>query len=742
MRRVLQIGGALIALAAVGVLAIHFLVDKSALRPLVESQLSNLLRRQVTVASVEFGVLPAAIDVHNLTIAEDPAFAGAMQEPFLQAPELRVRVALLPLLQKRIEIQSLTATEPAVRLLKNAAGVWNVASLGKQSSDPGGSTDLTLASLRLEKAKLHLNGFHAPPMTLELRDARVSGGRTQGSLSLLDIDPRADLRFDFAKSGPVDALLTAGSSRLTVKGTYGDRPDLAIEMPSTPIKDLAKLASLFGVAFAPAYQVAGSIALSAKLQGDALRGQTRITGLEVQGGDLKQPVRVAQLAVDFTPEALRSQPFEAVAGPTRLTGFFSLANYRTAASLLEATLIAKDSRLEDLLAMARTYRVAALDGVDGQGRASLQLRLHGRPAALQYNGTAHLESAQLTLPSLAKPLEITTLDARFEARSARLDQFKLKLGSSTATGQATVTNFTPPQANASLNIDQLDSAELAALVKSKTSSAIALRLTNITTQAQYSQHRLRLSPLNADLYGGKHRGEITIDFAGANPTYALRSQLDSIESSQLLAAVTPLRQVISGPLTAQLNLDVASRPATDLARALNGQIKVQFTKGRLLSFNLLDELSALAKFLRVNPESAKMTSFLALAGDLTIKDGVASTDNLKLELDKATTTLAGTMGLADQTLNLKLNTVLTRAYSEQVGGTRIGGYLSTAIANSNGEMILPTLVTGSFSNPRFTPDAGAIAKLKMQNVLQPGAVKDSVRGVIDLFKKRPAPPQP
>ncbi|MBY0376101.1 MAG: AsmA-like C-terminal region-containing protein, partial [Bryobacteraceae bacterium] len=378
--------------------------------------------------------------------------------------------------------------------------------------------------------------------------------------------------------------------------------------------------------------------------------------------------------------------------------------------------------------------------LEGQGRADLHLRLHGAPSALQYNGTARLASAQLRTPSLTKPIEVSALDARFEARSARVDKFRLKLGSSTAEGQANITSFTPPRANLTLAIDQLDSAELAALVKNE---APPLRLTNITTQAAFGDQRLVLSPLNADLYGGKHRGEITIGFAGANPTYAIRSQLDAIESSQLLGVITPaLRQVISGPLSAQLNLDLASASGTDLARALNGQIKLNFSKGRLLSFNLLEELSSLAKFLRINPQSEKMTSFLALTGDLNIKDGLATTDNLKLDLDKASTTLSGTLGLTDQKLNLRLQTVLTRAYSDEIGGTRIGGYLSSAVANQRGELVLPTLVTGTFGQPRFTPDAGAIAKLKMQNVMQPGSVKENVRGVIDLFKKRPAAPKP
>ena len=736
MRRALLIVGGILGSFGILALGLHFLIDKDSVRPLVSSQLSEALNRPVSFEAFDFSLLPPSVTVSKLTIGEDPAFS---KRPFLEAPELQVRVALLPLIQKRVEIQSLRVVEPAVRFVKNAAGEWNVSTLGRKSQG-GGTSEVSLESLRLERAKLHVNGFDAPAMTFDLRETRISGPRVQGTLALLDIDPRSDLRFDVTSNGPVDVLLTAGASRLTVKGTYGDRQDLAIEMPATPIRDLAKLASLFGVAFAPGYQVSGQVAISARMQGPNTKGTARIGDLEVKGGDLKQPVRIPQIVVNFTPDALRSDPFEAIAGPTRLNGFFSLANYSGKSPRLEATLVADDSRLEDLLAMARTYRVAALEGWTGEGRARLRVRLHGPPAKLEYQGTAHLENARLATAAISKPVEVATLDARFEARSARVEKFRLRLGSSTAEGEAQVTSFDPPRAQVGLRIDQLDSAELAAIFKS---SSPPLRLTNITTQATYAGQRLVLAPLNADLYGGKHRGEITVRLDGPAPAYEIRSQLERIESSQLLTAVTPaLRQVIAGPLTAQLNLDLGSSSGADLARALNGQIKLNFSQGRLLNFNLLDELATLAKFLRINPQAERATSFLALTGDLQIKDGVASTENLKLDLDKASTTLTGTLGFSDQKLNLKLNTVLTRAYSDEIGGTRIGGYLSSAVANPRGELILPTLVTGTFAQPRFAPDAGAIAKLKMQNVLQPGAVKDNVRGVIDLFKKRPARPQP
>ena len=56
--------------------------------------------------------------------------------------------------------------------------------------------------------------------------------------------------------------------------------------------------------------------------------------------------------------------------------------------------------------------------------------------------------------------------------------------------------------------------------------------------------------------------------------------------------------------------------------------------------------------------------------------------------------------------------------------------LSAAIRNAKGELIIPTLVSGTLAKPRLIPDAPAIAKLKLQN---------AVPGILDAVKSGKAP---
>ena len=151
--------------------------------------------------------------------------------------------------------------------------------------------------------------------------------------------------------------------------------------------------------------------------------------------------------------------------------------------------------------------------------------------------------------------------------------------------------------------------------------------------------------------------------------------------------------------------------------------------------NLLGELNGIAKFIGGPKLDEKFTSFLSMQGELALDKGIAQTGGLKFDLADATATFAGGVNFVDQTLNMKLMSILKAKLAEAVGGTRIGGYLTSAVRNANGELMIPTLVAGTLSKPRLLPDAPAIAKLKLQNALPNvlDAVKEGKVGLKDVL---------
>src|SRR5581483_6945816 len=171
-----------------------------------------------------------------------------------------------------------------------------------------------------------------------------------------------------------------------------------------------------------------------------------------------------------------------------------------------------------------------------------------------------------------------------------------------------------------------------------------------------------------------------------------------------------------GLLAANAQTSFAAVSSNDIARTLNGTASLDLTKGRLVGIDMLNQLSSLAKF--VNGAPAKnFTNIARLTGNFNIQNGVAQTNNLQAQIEGGSLGAIGAVNLVDQSLNMHLTAVLSQAFSKQVGGTGIGGFMNTALANNRGELVIPVILTGTFQRPIFAPDLQKIAQMKLQNLL-------------------------
>ena len=228
---------------------------------------------------------------------------------------------------------------------------------------------------------------------------------------------------------------------------------------------------------------------------------------------------------------------------------------------------------------------------------------------------------------------------------------------------------------------------------------------------------IELSPLTADVYGGKESGAVVLDIRPATTTCSIRTKLTGVDSNKALSATSALKDTLYGSLSADSNLSFALASSNDLARTLNGSISFNVLDGRLRNINILDEIGKVGKFLGVAGQSGSDTAIKKLAGTLIVKNGVASTNNLVAALNEGSLSANGIVNLVDRGIDMRVNAVLANAVSNTVGGTKIGGFLNTALANNKGELVIPVRVTGSLAKPTFTPDTEAIAQMKLNSLL-------------------------
>jgi hypothetical protein len=99
----------------------------------------------------------------------------------------------------------------------------------------------------------------------------------------------------------------------------------------------------------------------------------------------------------------------------------------------------------------------------------------------------------------------------------------------------------------------------------------------------------------------------------------------------------------------------------------------------------------------------------------------------------------GTANLVNSALNMHVVAVLSKEFSQKVGGTNVGGFMQTALANNKGELVVPVIITGSFDSPKVAPDVEEIARMKLQNLVpsfgNPGDVTSGLLGTMLGGKK-------
>jgi hypothetical protein len=182
----------------------------------------------------------------------------------------------------------------------------------------------------------------------------------------------------------------------------------------------------------------------------------------------------------------------------------------------------------------------------------------------------------------------------------------------------------------------------------------------------------------------------------------------------------------SGPMK-----EVAS---ADIAKTLNGTMNIDFNAVRIQGFDAMGELARFGGFLKLEPSNKGFTDVIRLAGRINVKNGVAQTTDLHAQLLEGTLTTTGSSDLSSQTLDLRAMAVFSKAFSDKVGGTRIGGLLTTALANEKGEIVIPALISGDITKPKFYPDTKTFLQLQKQRLL-PGLL-DAITG------KKDAPAEP
>jgi len=327
-----------------------------------------------------------------------------------------------------------------------------------------------------------------------------------------------------------------------------------------------------------------------------------------------------------------------------------------------------------------------------------------KPLSIQLDDsslTGHIQITSFKQPALKYTLALDSIDVDRYLPPADSGSAKKPVSPATATsGQSTA-----------LPVELLRKLQLAGDLKIK-----ALKLKNarsekinITTNAKNGV--IRIYPLTAQMYKGQYKGDVRVDVRGKAPHYSMNESLNNINIGPLLKDVWG-DDKIQGNANLSAKLTARGNDPINIRKTLNGTAGFKFENGMVKGINVaasLRKLEAKLKLLPAPKDTGPMqTDFTEMKGTFQVKNGIATNNDFTAASPYIRVHGKGSVNLVNETLDY---TVYVK-YSSKVKGQ--GGISYAQLEKSP----LPIKIKGPIRNPSYSVDLEYVLKAKMEEKLK------------------------
>jgi AsmA protein len=222
-----------------------------------------------------------------------------------------------------------------------------------------------------------------------------------------------------------------------------------------------------------------------------------------------------------------------------------------------------------------------------------------------------------------------------------------------------------------------------------------------------------LDPLKLHMYQGTVSGNATFNVTKDMPESNIRLIVNKVESGPLLRDVLE-KDILEGVMQADVTLAMAGVDPVLLKKTLNGNGVLLFNDGAIKGIDLAGMIrNVQAAFGLAEKSNQKpKTDFAELNAPFTIANGVVNTPQTSLKSPLLRVIANGTADLVKETLDFRVDPKIVGTIKGQGDETQRSG------------IMVPVLITGNFSSPKFRPDLTSVAKQQLrEKVLESEKVK-------------------
>ncbi len=714
IRVVAIILGVLVLLVVAAVVIVPLVVDPNDYKAEISSLVKDQTGRDLEIpGQIGLSVFPwLGLELGEVQLSNAPGFD---EKPFAQVESMDIRVMLLPLLKKHVEMGTVSLQGVVLNLTTNKDGKTNWEDLAGAPAEPAVEAPeeapeeapdsgppvaaLAVGGIEIKNARVVWDD-QSKGQYYELDQLQLSSGPVQ-----LGEPVELALVFDLASTEPVISAHTDLTGEVSVDESLANYRvndlNLVVDLREGPQAIRGKvrlLADILANTAAQQYQL-DDLTLTVDAKGEGLPGGAAKASLS------------GRTVADLAAQTLELAGLQLSAYGVQLKG------------KLQGNKIIDDPQFNG------TFKVPAFS-----------------PRTL-------LRDLGQALPETADAKALSQADVSFKlaatANSADIKDLAVTLDDSHLTGTAGVRNFDKPAIRFALKLDGIDAdrylppkreeeaaapppmpAETATApppmpAEAATAAATELPVETLRTldlEGALDIGNLKLSGLTARdiqvkvkgrdgnlttkqtigrFYEGKFKSELGLDVRKATPSWTLDEQLTGVQAGPMLSDLLG-KKVLSGVAQSNARINGTGIDPDQAKKSARGTASFEFLDGAVYGINVarkVREAEALIKGQSLPPDDeANKTDFTELRGSANIADGVVRNQDLEAKSPLLRITGAGEANLVTEEIDYLVKAIVVGSLKGQ-GGADLKELKGVTI---------PIRLVGDLNSPSFKLDAKAL----------------------------------
>lgn len=636
---ILLIMALIIGLIVAAVIILPLLVSPNDFKPQIQTAVKDATGRELVIeGDLELSVFPwIGVSTGKITLSNAENFLTPF---FAEVEESNVKVKLLPLLSKEIEVSRIVFKGLVLNLAKNKQGVSNWDDLSKKENSDATEipTDSTGSTKALPLAALAIGG-------ISIEQAKVSWDDQQkGQYTEITDFNFSSGKLAFDQAVKIALSLTINNKEPAITESINFTTDLIFNKKL----DIFKLNSFNLESVTEGNDIPGE-KLKVNLLADIA---IDLTQQILNISELKLSTDEFMLSADIKGTQIIDNPtFE---GPIKIAEF-NLAKFMQdmSMSLPEMQDASALSKLSASLVLHAASDSAALNHLvvkfdDTTLKGFGQINNFSKPA-VKFNINVDSVDADRYLAPIKEGSSSKTIATPASAAAASAGLFPVKtLRELNANGKIQV---------AKLKVNQLTMKELSFKLKAKQGI--------INTEQAIKQ-----------FYQGRYQGKTSINVQKRIPSIALNEHLLKVDIGSLLNDMQDEAKM-SGIVNVDAVLKGYGNSTVAIKSSLNGKVSFNFNNGVIKGFNLQKIIDSAESLIngKALPTGNKndQTVFSIMKGTANINKGVLNNDDLYMEASKLRVNGKGTVNLASDKLSYKINAKLLKTIGSATEAEKIKG---------------------------------------------------------------------